>query len=359
MESVLAKKIIDIKPKRIIEDGSCFLKVMELLYQYYGYDISAYTLIGISQVLGTRYRPANFEKGVRPYLWKNTSAQIERALREKFNLYFTREHLANKEEAVTYIKNNICNGDPICIGVNSYHLPYCKDYHLNYGGIFNCYHMILINGFDSEKNVFYVVDPTFNIVDETIPMDDFILAWNDGTGIGNYSPYTYFKLHKKNNISGDTSDFEYLKSCYLEAVSENIREYNRTDSGMYNDEFVYFGQGGMRKMCEDMRCVVNNNNNNDFSISILEDFYNNIFHRVRWLRKSFYLFIKNDAKCVLKCNEDNVVNLGKLFDIWTRIGMKLLMIIKSKHYNRLPTIINEIEKILDDENTIINNLLKG
>lgn len=52
----MSRKILNIPYDRKVEDGSCIVKCFELIFKYFGYNISSYTIMGMSECFDVRYR---------------------------------------------------------------------------------------------------------------------------------------------------------------------------------------------------------------------------------------------------------------------------------------------------------------
>lgn len=218
-------RILNVVYDHKIEVGSCVVQCFELLFKYFGYDICSYTILGMSECFDVRYRKMNLKKRDLSEVAINRSWHIEKFLNEKSPFNIQRKHFEKFDMAINYLYDSIDKEIPVCVGLNSYHVTYCKDYHKNFGGLFKSYHMVIVNGYDKEKMEIYVVDPALEVSFGVIKFDDFALAWNEPRGINReYDSYTYFKFLPK-----EESDFEPKRyTCMLNEAIDNFRNYYNT-----------------------------------------------------------------------------------------------------------------------------------
>lgn len=346
---------LDMNYTRKIEDGSCVVQCFELLFKFFGYEINSYTMLGMSECFDVRYRSIDYKQKIPSLISINRSWHLEHFLNQKTKFTIRRSAFDDIETGFAYLFGSLDNGIPVCVGLNPYYVTYSEDYYVNYGGLFKNYHMVLVNGYDKEKKVFNIVDPSLDVADGIISFSDLTNGWNEPIGMrDNYVPYTYYKFYPENGYKYDSS----MYSCMIEEVFNNFRSYNDSSIVEYIDGKYVQGKFAVESMIKDLKGLDFNKENMETSISSLRNIYDGIFNGIRWMRKSFFLFLENNVKY----NSDNYSELkkrfGGLFEAWSTIGMKLSLIIQLKKYNNLELVINEMDNIFNLEQFLVSEMIK-
>lgn len=341
------------KLKRKIEDGSCFVRALEVIFKYYNYNMNTYTIITLCNVLDVKYRKVDFGKKQEAKVTVNKYKEIQEIGKNVLPMKFARCHYDNYDEAIENFKGKINDSQPLLVGVNPYYLSYTEDYHKRYGGLFNFYHMIVIRGLNEEKKEVYVIDPTFNKELVVLSYDDFINAWSDGTGItGSYFKYLYydFQLNDKEKFDEEA---EMRKS-----IIRNIKLCFENEEVEIKEQKYITGFKGIEVLCDDLIKLSKYDQDDVFREKAVESIYNGIFHNLRWSRKSFTLFMKDYSAMFDSRYEVFNDDLDGLFNKWTELGMKLFMILKTKKFNRIGKIVERIREITKFEEELFTSLSK-
>lgn len=333
--------------------GSCVVKCMELLYNFFGFDMKTYTILGISEFLDIRYRRADFKNKIIPLFNTNKSMEIEKFINERLPLNVKRSCFSSFEEGMDFIKDSILREEPILVGINSYHLPYCDDYHTKPGGLFEGYHMMIIKGFDDEKKEFYTIDPALYVEDGVIIFDDFEKAWSDDNGIKReYVPYTYYSISLK-------SEFKYKdlsRVIYDSAINSIKLFFDENKIIIFGDDF-YRGQTALLNMIEDLKEVMKCDDKY-FRNEVIQTISDGVFHSIRWARKSFGLFLRND---IFKNNpkyDEQCKKIDDLFENWSEVYMRAMIALKTGKIERVSLVIDSMLKIIDKEKGIFSYFME-
>ncbi len=348
------RKILNIPYGRKIEDGSCIVQCFELIFKYFGYNISSYTIMGMSECFDVRYRKMDFKNKIVSEIAINKSWHIEKFLNEKSPMNLQRKSFASLHEGMKYIYNAIEQDTPICVGLNSYHISYCEDYHKRFGGLFESYHMVLVNGYDLEKKEIYVVDPALDVKEGIIGYDDFYLAWNESRGIKRkYDPYTYYEFTRK-----EENDFGIKQyTCMIREALDNFRSYYELSPVEFMGNQYFQGHLAITSIIDDLGKMDFGKENYDVSFESLKNIYDGIFNGVRWIRKSFSLFLNKNVLWENSRLDTLKEEYGILFDKWSNIGMKLSIALKTEKFHNLEKIVLEIRQIQEHEEKLVNGLI--
>lgn len=347
--------MLDVKPEKEIEDGSCLVKCLDVLFNYYNMNIHSYMILSISEIFDFRYRKTDYENGIPTVIDYNRSGRIEYFIQRKMNMIFIRKYFDSYKEGISYIFNQLNNKIPVCVGVNTYHLPYSEDYHKKYGGIFQAYHMMIIKGYDDNKKEFYAADPALNVDNGVIDFENFKLAWEEGNGIRkNFIPYTYYYFDVNKSYKECIGKKEWL----IDIIKDNLQYYFYKEYELIDDEPMYHGLAAINAMKSDLFKLKGGQYELKFVEDMLNNIYNGIFHGIRWTRKSFALFLKKDTKHIKLISDDVINGFLELFDDWTGLSMRLYMAKSMKKADGFDRIIDELEKIKEKELYLVNKLLQ-
>lgn len=350
----MKKVMLNMNYNRKIEDGSCVVQCFELLFKYFGHDICSYTMLGMSECFDVRYRKLDYELKISAKVEINRSWHLERFLNKKSIFNITRSSFENVAHGLKYLIKSLNDGIPVCVGLNPYYVTYSKDYHTNYGGLFKNYHMLIINGYDLEKEEFYVIDPALDVEKGIIPFVDFKCGWNEPIGMrDNYVPYTYYKFYPKKEDKFENTKYK----CMAEEALENFRTYEDNSIVEFMNEKFLQGKYAIAAMISDLKIMNFSGEDLDISVKSLQNIYDGIFNGIRWTRKSYYLFLENNVNYD---NKEYIVTreqFGALFEKWSNVGMKLLFIIQAKKYENLRKIVEEITQIFELEQFLVKEII--
>lgn len=349
------KTFLDMNYTRKIEDGSCVVQCFELLFKYFGHEVNSFTMLGMSECFDVRYRCIDYEHKIPSLVSINKSWHLEHFLNQKTKFTIIRSAFNDVEEGLAYLFDALDKGIPVCVGLNPYHVTYSEDYHMNYGGLFKNFHMILVNGYDKDKKIFNIVDPSLDVANGIIPFSDFSNGWNEPIGMrDNYIPYTYYKFYPDDGCKYDSS----MYSCMIDEVFSNFRTYDDSSIVEFIDGRYVQGKFAIESMLKDLKELDFNHEKMETSISSLRNIYDGIFNGIRWVRKSFYLFLENNVKYNSEKYSDLKKQFGNLFEAWSTIGMKLSLIIQLKKYKNLETVIDEMNNIFNLEQFLVSEMIQ-
>ncbi|MFZ1527883.1 MAG: BtrH N-terminal domain-containing protein [Ferruginibacter sp.] len=141
------KKIIDnFVP---IEGRHCVTTALRHLFIFNGWDISEDMLFGLGSGLGFAY----FEvSGLPVVAGRSNVGAFEKALSENMGIPFKIRSTTSNKKALTDLKKSIDSDKPLAVYVDMFYLSYIKKTN-HFGG-----HVIVVFGYDEEKDVFYVSD---------------------------------------------------------------------------------------------------------------------------------------------------------------------------------------------------------
>lgn len=338
------EKKLQVSIGRDIEVGSCFVKVLEVLFRYYGFDLKTYSIEGISECLEVLYSKCDFENEIEPKIFVNKSSEIQNALNTKLPVHLQREHFNTYEEGIHYVKKEIDNGRPVCIAVNTYYLNYSDDYHTKYGGLFKNYHMLIVKGYSDENNQVYVVDPALFKDDESIPYDELKSAWDDGTGIEReYHPYVYYDFKIEQPI-------ENLKDIIFQSFVSNLSNFF-TDTKC-NRCGIEFQRGivGLQEICDDLKKLSKYDLNDAFREKAIDSIYQGGFHLIRYTRLDFQLYFNEYF------GNEIFPELSVLFDKWTEFLTKLAIVTRLRKYENVFKCAEQLQEIINFEKELFQRI---
>lgn len=346
----MKKFLIDMPALRQTEDGSCFIKALEVLYRFYKYNLQTYTLLGIGEILDTQYTSIDFENNMSCDMFVNKSRTISELLNKKLAVKFFRNNFSDSREAYTYIEQKIFENTPVCVGLNTYDLPYCPDYHVKEGGFFNTYHMAIVRGVDKENKKIHLFDPTFQVELAEMDISEFIVAWSDNKGMRGYEPFLYYEFYNIGEGKKQTG-----KGIIRESCLDNINMYFDENEVEIKERKCFRGRKGLLQMCSDLESL--SEREGGFVEQCVDNIQKGIFHGVRWSRKSFSLFLKHDVS-----ENEKLISypdeIDELFNKWSETAIRITMILKSKRYVNLKMLAGNIRRIINQETIIFEKILK-
>lgn len=338
--------IIKVDTTRETDIGSCYVKNLELLFQYYGYDFRTYTIEGICQCLDVLYRPCNIETEQLPIIFVNKSYEIETKLKSLLPVSIERRNMNSFSEAKEMLKKEIREGHPICIALNTYHIPYSKDYHQCYGGIFKSYHMALVKGYSDEKEEIYVVDPALYVDHGVISYLDLEKAWSDGTGINrDYKAFVYYEFNVCSKI-------ENLEAILQNSVRENLEAYFDCSSRKVWDILYQSGYAALERMCKDIKKLSDDVVRSEYRDKCYETIFNGMFHLIRYTR---WTFAEHSRKCFEALPSE--LNIDELFQRWSDISQKFAVMIKLDKMDKICECADGLYELIQCEKTIYKEML--
>lgn len=330
----MRKKTINININLDSDDGDCYVKCMQEVYQWYGYPITTSKIVGMINSTLLENKNDNLGCVVCYEDWSKLSGVM---LDEEVVFYETLElGLMKLKEAIEQEKI-------VLLSVNTFYIDYTDDYLKRSGGFFGCGHVLIVHGFNEEEQMFIVSDPTFKVSHREISYKDLGMAWTYVKDSDGFIP-----LHARIYNKNQNCDY---KPVMMSALKEDIYGYYEAEMD-YGVQHTWKDVKGINVL---QKCI--NEEDNDKNEELIENVAFSIYHYVRWSRKSMGNFLASEEFDIFSGIKEKAYFFESAFERWSIISLELYMAVQSKKKRRVLKAKEKMMLLVTEEISNIDDLM--
>lgn len=324
--------------------GSCLIKSIAHVYDYYKYNVNTWDILALTGVLETAC-----EENGKFHITDDRMImhRINEVLPIKFNFLACKD----EEEARELLLTKIKAGHPVVVMVHLYYVSYTPDYLKVPETRYATGHLMTIVGVDEEKEEYILADPTYDKFGTRISYRELMDAWSDPKDVSTMPHYTYGIC--EGNLDGSTYQTE-LKALLKASIEKNIEYFLEEEKGDAYDKTVYFGKLAIQEGLNILREL-----DEVYTPEIgawLKERYEVIFFGLRWTRKMFSELLVSERFAKIPEFQEISKQFEVFYDRWTVIGQKLLRMYTKQSSKHVKKVVDQAMAILEDEKEVILKL---
>lgn len=332
------RKVLDLNIAKEQIDGSCFVKCLQEVYRYCNKPITTTKIVALTD--GLVFNTEDVSQGK---LWFHMKMDLLQGIM----LEWRRMSFGTLEEGLAFLKKEIENGRPVIMSVNTYYIRYTDDYLKLSGGFFHGGHMLVLHGFDEEKQIFIVSDPVFQAEAQTISYKELSLAWTYTKDAGDFEPllcYAYLPNDSKPYISAMRNA---LKNFAVKYFEDDVRiEARHTWNQVRGiSTLVDLLEEYMEKPFDSQ------------TIQMLNNINYSIFHTIRWQKKSAGYFLSSQEFSEYEGLKKQGDYFKSMFEQWTIVSGMLTRAIQREDVKKLRRVREKMITLVEEEITHVEEIL--
>lgn len=203
--------------------GDCRTQAFCMLLNHYGIDIIAQEIFGIGSGLNFSIKKIMYEN-FELLTISGRDFNAEKRCCELLNVQCIEQVCKVEDIQSKAIYQNIlpeiAAGNPVLVECDVFYMPYLESKH------HNPYHLIIVIGYDLERNMLKVVDSLTGNTHK-VHMDILLIAMLDKQYEENKLP-VWYKFKLKNNVVSN----DFLESNYIHALNQQYKKYQEKNGAL-------------------------------------------------------------------------------------------------------------------------------